>query len=392
MLHLAVMGLREQRRLPTLPAVSLSHLPTSPPQGQVGLVVLSAIIVAAALVFVGRSYTRSKAAAAGQAAPTPSKGTDPIVPEADLPGPARIGAVPSRHKSELYPCPQPLCSHDLGFHRSHAAVYPHLQPTPTPLTSTPPALTPPPHSRPNSLAFLTHSTPAHPHQSSPSPTLHPAGHLLDLLLPFLVSGGLYGLLMGTLLGYLYVHLREAVFYTKHSDYPTDLFRSQLTYNAIIFLVAVGMSLVWGVWVYMDHRYGAKHRLLTRLPDFNDLALLLAGLSVSFNLVPGLWVTLDPNKQRAGFTGSRPDTFTIWAVLSYPSGLLTMIALMLLLEGGYLALERIAINAPTPPARLWRGYFYRRWAQVLGSYQWGYFTFWICTGVTLFVFDYHQVRP
>lgn len=43
-------------------------------------------------------------------------------------------------------------------------------------------------------------------------------------------------------------------------------------------------------------------------------------------------------------------------------------------------------------RIWRGHWSRRWITVVTAFNWGFLTYWLWTGATMYMFNYHRVRP
>jgi len=116
---------------------------------------------------------------------------------------------------------------------------------------------------------------------------------------------------------------------------------------------LAMALVWGVTAYFTRK-----DILIRMTEFCSLVVLVTGLSVGFNLVPGLW----PQANKVIDLG----TLVAFVVCSFPLGLITLVLGLALLECLFAVLET--------SSRSWRGHFFCRWTTLLPAYHWGFFIF------------------
>ena len=150
-----------------------------------------------------------------------------------------------------------------------------------------------------------------------------------------------------------------------------------------------MASVWGAWGLGAWITDGSY--LVYLPKFCNLMVLTSALSLTYNLIPGLWMTHPPEVWGTipDNTGSLPYVFFLWAVLSYLLGIFVIIFELYVLEGLCAALEWTTVPRLPKPWRSWRGNFQVGGAVIWSAYNWGFFSFWLSTAAAVYLFNNHK---
>ena len=167
----------------------------------------------------------------------------------------------------------------------------------------------------------------------------------------------------------------------------------LSFQSVIVLSALVMAIVWSGWALAAIRYG--NRILTGLPAFGCFMVVMATLTSSFTMVPGLWIVFyQGNAMELSKSGSHPSVFVLWVVLSFFVGAMLFPGLALLHCLCNFLESATAENPIEKPWRYWRGHFHSLRLLAFLAYWWGFWEFWISVFVAAFLFngEYHWLPP
>jgi len=162
----------------------------------------------------------------------------------------------------------------------------------------------------------------------------------------------------------------------------------ISFCSSIALGALVMGIIWAGWGLTSFRWG--DRTLVHLPVFGCLLVVIAALIVSSTVAPASWVLYYNPELALGKSGSRPEVFATWLVCSYPLGCFVLFFWLALLHGLCQVVEVSTLDPPLKrPWRAWQGHFYYLRLVAFRAFNWGFFTFWGSTFITMYLFNLHK---